>query len=71
MWDGDQLVMELSDSGKVKKRYVRGHDLVYSDKGTEKEKQYYVTDPHGNMVQLTDKSGKVVKRMITTRLGMK
>ena len=61
VWDGDQLVMELSDSGKVKKRYVRGHDLVYSDKGTEKEKQYYVTDPHGNMVQLTDKSGKVVK----------
>ena len=38
VWDGDQLVMELSDSGKVKKRYVRGHDLVYSDKGTEKEK---------------------------------
>lgn len=29
VWDGDQLVMELSDSGKVKKRYVRGHDLVY------------------------------------------
>lgn len=61
VWDGDQMVMELSDSGKVKKRYVRGYDLVYSDKGTETEKQYYVADPHGNVVQLTDESGKVTK----------
>ena len=62
VWDGDQLVMELSDSGKVKKRYVRGDDLIYSDKGTETEKQYYVTDPHGNVVQLTDKRGAVIKK---------
>ena len=61
VWDGDQLVMELSDSGKVKKRYVRGNDLVFVDKGTETEKQYYVTDPHGNVVQLTDGNGKVTK----------
>ncbi len=53
--------MELSDSGKVKKRYVRGNDLVFVDKGTETEKQYYVTDPHGNVVQLTDGNGKVTK----------
>ena len=25
------------------------------------EKQYYVTDPHGNVVQLTDENGKVIK----------
>ena len=25
------------------------------------EKQYYVTDPHGNVVQLTDKNGKVTR----------
>ncbi len=24
-------------------------------------KQYYVTDPHGNVVQLTDESGRVTK----------
>ena len=34
---------------------------MYADKGTDTEKQYYVTDPHGNVVQLTDESGKVTK----------
>ena len=61
VWDGDQLVMELSGSGKVQKRYIRGNDLVYADKGENTEKKYYVTDPHGNVVQLTDESGKVTK----------
>ncbi len=67
VWDGDQLVMELSEGGKVQKRYIRGNDLVYTDKGNGNasgeayEKQYYVTDPHGNVVQLTDGNGKVTK----------
>lgn len=67
VWDGDQLVLELSESGKVQKRYIRGNDqgygsnLVYMDKGSNTEKQYYVTDLHGNVVQLTDESGKVAK----------
>ncbi len=61
VWDGDQLVMELSDSGKVQKRFIRGNDLIYADKGDNTEKQYYVTDPHGNVVQLTDESGAVTK----------
>ena len=61
VWDGDQLVMELSESGKVQKRYIRGNDLVYADKGENTEKQYYVTDPHGNVIQLADESGKVIK----------
>ncbi len=61
VWDGDQLVMELSESGKVQKRYVRGNDLVYADKGDNTEKQYYATDSHGNVVQLTDENGKVIK----------
>ena len=34
---------------------------MYADKGTDTEKQYYVTDPHGNVVQLTDESGAVTK----------
>ena len=53
--------MELSESGKVQKRYICGNDLVYADKGENTEKQYYVTDPHGNVVQLTDVSGKITK----------
>ena len=61
VWDGDQLVMELDASGKVQKRYIRGNDLIFADKGNGTEKQYYVTDPHGNVVQLTDEQGKVIK----------
>ncbi len=67
VWDGDQLVMELTKSGKVKKRYIRGNDLIFADKGTDNAsgeasgKQYYVTDPHGNVVQLTDETGNVIK----------
>ncbi len=61
VWDGDQLVLELSEGGKVQKRYIRGNDLVYADKGMGIEKQFYVTDPHGNVVQLTDEKGKVTK----------
>ena len=59
--------MELSECGKVQKRYIRGNargygsNLVYADKGTDTEKQYYVTDPHGNVIQLTDESGAVIK----------
>ena len=61
VWDGDQLVMELSDSGKVKKRYIRGNDLVLADEGKDSETTFYVMDSHGNVVQLTDESGKVKK----------
>lgn len=61
VWDGDQLVLELEVDGKVKKRYVRGTDLVYADRGKGTEKQYYMTDPHGNVVQLTDGNGNVTK----------
>ena len=53
--------MELSDSGKVQKRYICGNDLVYADQGEGPEKQYYVKNPHGDVVQLTDESGKVIK----------
>ena len=57
----NQLVRTLETNGKVKKRYIRGNDLVYADKGDGTEQHYYVTDPHGNVVQLTDGEGKVIK----------
>lgn len=61
VWDGDQLVLELSGSGKIQNRYIRGVDLIYADRGKDTGKQYYVTDPHGNVVQLIDGSGEVVR----------
>ncbi len=53
--------MELLKGGAVQKRYIRGNDLVYADKGENTEKTYYVTDMHGNVVQLLDESGNVTK----------
>ena len=53
--------MELSDSGKVQKRYICGNDLVYADREEGTEKQYHVKNPHGDVLQLTDESGKVIK----------
>lgn len=44
MWDGEQLVMELSEDGEVQKWYIRGNDksnfsnFVYADRGTGTEK---------------------------------
>ena len=61
VWDGDQVVMELSKGGAVQKRYIRGNDLVCADKGENTKKTYYVTDMHGNVVQLLDESGNVTK----------
>ncbi len=67
VWDGDQLVMELSASGKVKRRYIRGNDLICTDNGDDStsgevlDRQYYVMNPHGDVVQLVDESGAVTK----------
>ena len=61
VWDGDQVVMELSKGGTVQKRYIRGNDLVYADKGEGTEKTYYVTDTHGNVVQLLNENGSITK----------
>lgn len=71
VWDGDKLVLELSENGDVKKKYVRGIDLIYAETGDEKKigdklensgnTIYYVTDPHGNVIQLTDESGEIIR----------
>lgn len=61
VWDGDQLVMELDDKGNVLKRYICGTSLIYADDGKGTNRQYYVMNPHGDVIQLVDKSGKVTK----------
>lgn len=63
IWAGEQLVLALSEGGKVKKRYVRGNDLVFAGEGDNTEKQYNVIDPYGNVVQLSMK----VKRLPRVR----
>lgn len=61
VWDGDQLALELSEKGKIEKRYIRGNDLIFSDQGEGTQRSYYVMDAHGDVVQLVDESGVVIK----------
>lgn len=69
LWDGDQLVMELSKNGKVKKRYVRGLNLLYMDEGSGTVRQYYVKDSHGSVVQLLNEDGSIAKRYTYDAFG--
>ena len=61
VWDGDQIVLELDEDGEVKKRYIRGTSLIFADKGQGTDKTYYVTNPHGDVVQLLDEEGTVIQ----------
>ena len=61
IWDGDQLVLELDKNLDVKKRYIRGSSLLYSDSGEGTEKTFYTIDDHGSVIQLVDKNGEVIK----------
>lgn len=61
IWDGDQIVLELDEKGKVKKRYLRGDSLICSDSGEGTELTYYVSNPHGDVVQLLNQEGTVIR----------
>ena len=69
VWDGDQIVMELDAKGNVKKRYIRGQNLVYTDKGVGTEKQYYTLDMHGSVVQLVNEDGSIARRYTYDAFG--
>ena len=57
MWDGDQLVLEIT--GSTVKKYIRG--LTLAGCVTGGSKSYYQYDAHGNVVQLTNASGAVTQ----------
>ncbi len=69
IWDGDRLVMELDAKGNVRKRYVWGQNLAYTDKGDGTKKQYYVYDMHGSVVQLVNEDDSIEKRYIYDAFG--
>lgn len=61
VWDGDQIALELDGSGNVTKKYIRGINLIYSEDGTGTNRRYFMYNAHGDVIQLTDSSGNVVK----------
>lgn len=54
VWDGSQLVYESTDTA-----YIRGLTLIASN--SVGELRYYLYNAHGDVVQLTDSQGNVVK----------
>lgn len=69
IWDDEQLIMELDAKGNVVKRYVRGQNLIYSDSGKGTERQYFVQDAHGSVVQLLNEDGSITKRYAYDAFG--
>ena len=58
IWDGQNIAIELVDN-IVAAKYVRGINLIRSDMaGTV---NYYLFNGHGDVVQLTNSSGNVIK----------
>ena len=61
IWDGDQLALELDSSYNVVKKYVRGINLIYAEDGSGNNRRYFSYNGHGDVVQLTNSNGDVVK----------
>ncbi len=61
VWDGDQIVLELDKDHNVKKRYVGGARPIYMDGGAGTERSYYVYNSRGDVMQLLDETGRVIK----------
>jgi RHS repeat-associated protein len=60
IWDGSQLVLEADNDGFVVAKYIRGINLILAEDGAG-AKRYYLYNGHGDVIQLTDTSGNVIK----------
>ena len=58
VWDGDNMVAELSGSNVIA-TYLRGINLIYAQGAGIKT--FYSFNAHGDVVQLSDASGNVIK----------
>jgi len=60
-WNGDKLILELTDDKYVKNRYSYGMGLVNRYDGTQNRTEYYQYNGQGDVIQLTDEAGSVRK----------
>lgn len=61
IWDGQEMVAELDGSGTLTNRYIRGINLISSDNETGTNKTHFLYNGHGDVIQLTNASGSVIK----------
>lgn len=61
IWDGQDMAAELDGAGTLTNRYIRGINLIFSDNGAGTAKKYYLYNGHGDVIQLTNASGNVIR----------
>jgi RHS repeat-associated protein len=61
VWDGTDIIAEYDGSGPVAKRYIRGINLIFADNGSSTDKLYFLYNAHGDVIQLTNATGSVIK----------
>ena len=59
IWDGSNMIAETDVSGNVTDKYYRGISLVFGEQ--EGQKQYYLTNEHGDVDMLADSAGNITK----------
>lgn len=59
VWDGQHIAMEMNIASQVTNKYVRGINLLSAEDGVGQA--YYLFNGHGDVVQLADATGTVVK----------
>ncbi len=58
-YDKGNIVLETDQNNKVTARNIRGLDLLYRDTGSSLF--YYLKNAHGDVTQLTNEKGQVIK----------
>ncbi|WRS27292.1 RHS repeat-associated core domain-containing protein [Oscillospiraceae bacterium MB08-C2-2] len=59
IWDGQNMVAEYGESGRIFARYLRGINLIAREQ--DGLCQYYLFNAHGDAVERTDQSGTTLK----------
>lgn len=60
MYDGPNIILELGQTNNIKSKYIRGINLIAAYNASN-VKSFYLFNGHGDVVQLTNTSGNVVK----------
>ncbi|MGG4393043.1 hypothetical protein ABEX25_01835 [Paenibacillus thiaminolyticus] len=58
VFDGWNMVNELDEEWNAKASYVRGHELMAQVDG-QGDAYYYLNNQHGDVVQITNRMGRI------------
>jgi RHS repeat-associated protein len=60
IWDGQNIVGEMDETGAVAAKYIRGNGLITRKTGSTK--QFYNRNAHGDVTSLSNPNGSVINR---------